>query len=58
VFEVGIAFMLVTISAVTMIIALFIFIDSRKEMSDRTEKMGRNFGFPRKNIDIDRKDEK
>jgi len=50
--------MLVTISAVTMIIALFIFIDSRKEMSDRTEKMGRNFGFPRKNIDIDRKDEK
>lgn len=54
--ELGIAIMLITTSAVTMIIALFVLIDMRKEKKERPKRYRRNFGFPGKNIEIDRKD--
>ena len=56
--ELGVALMLITVSAVVLIIAVFVFIDMQKEGREKTHKVRRNFGFPGENIDIDRKDKK
>ena len=47
-----------TASIVLLIIGIALFIDAHKEYHDnasKIEKVSRNFGFPKKQIDIDRK---
>lgn len=55
--ELAIVFMLMTASVMMSIIALFVIIDSRRESRRETEKRNRNFGFSKKNIDIERKED-
>ncbi len=56
--ELAIVFMLMTASVMMSIIALFVIIDSRRESRRETEKRNRNFGFSKKNIDIERKEDR
>lgn len=56
--EIAIIFMLMTASVMMSIIALFVIIDSRRERRREIEKRNRNFGFNRKNIDIERRENK
>ena len=47
-----------TALAVVFIILVMLFIDSKKEYETHIEKANRNFGFPKKPIEIDRKGHK
>lgn len=55
---IGLGIVLLTAAVVVLIIGISLFMDAKREYDTHIEKANRNFGFPKKKIDIDRKDEK
>lgn len=51
----GFGILLLTLAVVMLIISIALFIDARREYKNNVGKVSRNFGFGKKQIDIDRK---